>query len=87
MAIIIRGFFPPFHGFTNILEGAAGREGALVANIGTLFVVEICQLAGILALWFKPIKDQNPSISTELATVAFVTLMTQIAIMAQNTAL
>jgi len=36
MAIIIRGIFPPFCGFMNILEGAAGREG-------TLFVVETSQ--------------------------------------------
>jgi len=87
MAIIICGFFPPFHGFMNILEGAVGREGTLVARIGTLSMVETCQPAGILALCFKPIKDQNPSVSTELATVAFVTLMTRIAITAQNTAL
>jgi len=31
--------------------------------------------------------DQNPSVSTEVATAAFVTLVTRIAITAQNTAL
>lgn len=87
MAIIIRGFFPPFCGFMDILEGAGGREGTLVVKVGTLFVVETSQPAGILALCFKPIKDQNPSVSTKLATIAFVTLMTRIAIAAQNTTL
>ena len=43
MAIIIRGIFPPFRGFMNILEGAAGRGGLCLwlkpANQGDFSII------------------------------------------------